>query len=71
MPDDAHDQQSEEQRQEDGQREQGVRSEDSEDLSSPQFTVRAGDEERTADAPRRVRGGTDRAADATGSTASD
>jgi hypothetical protein len=44
MPDDEHDETTEEQRQEKGQREQGVRTEDSEDLSSPQFTERAGKE---------------------------
>jgi hypothetical protein len=35
-----------EQREDEGAREQGVRSEDSEDLSSPQFTVRADEDEK-------------------------
>ena len=36
--------QDDERRQEAGEREQGVRTEDSDDLSSPQFTVDADDE---------------------------
>lgn len=45
---DTREEPTEDRRQEDGQREQGVLSEDSEDLSSPQFTERAGDGERQA-----------------------
>ncbi|HET6171900.1 MAG TPA: hypothetical protein VFD90_04820 [Gaiellales bacterium] len=48
MPDEAHDAHTEQRRQQEGQREQGVRSEDSEDLSSPQFTERADGDERAA-----------------------
>jgi hypothetical protein len=47
MPDDdAQDEKTEERTQEDGQREQGVRTEDSEDLSSPQLSERADDDDR-------------------------
>lgn len=43
-PDDTSEQTAENERQEAGQREQGVRTEDSEDLSSPQLTERTDDE---------------------------
>ena len=60
MPDDeVREEGSEQARQEDGQREQGVRTEDSEDLSSPQFTRRADDGERAASSPG-TREGADR-----------
>ena len=43
-PDDTTQSTEEDERQEAGQREQGVRTEDSDDLSSPQFTEDADDE---------------------------
>jgi hypothetical protein len=45
MPGETHETEAEERRQEQGEHEQGVRSEDSEDLSSPQLTERADDED--------------------------